>query len=415
MMRPEIARREEIHIERRFDTVPLEGQAVLFEQYALLRRTWKWVMLFSIAAAVAAGAYFMLAVPKEYTAAITVVPPNKASSPLDGILGGLSASIKDFGLSKLVGGRSGESGYSRVALLFSNSVIDSLIAKYDLFADYEIPRERPDMLRAALRGNIDIEVDTEGPITVSVTDRDPKRAAAMATDLVRFTDAMSRDLNRRETEPISKTIGKRYQQVRAEQERLTTELKLFMQKNKLFDVEKQPSIIGTALYEAEAEVRTQRILVETLSATLGDIDARTVENRKVLAQMEQELRNLAAGQGSALQGMNLNEAPAAAIEGIRLQTAYEINAKVLALLQPMYEQSVLDQIREIPVFQVVDEAQVPLQKSRPRYSVVIASAFIGSWIVCYVVIAFVSYGRSFNRRYRAYMHPATNGNGLPRN
>lgn len=414
MIRPELARREEILIDRRVDGVPLEGQAILFEQYALLRRTWKWVLAVSIVVAAAAGAVTILFIPKEYKATIRVVPPNKAGSPLDNIIGGLSSSLKDFGLGKLVGGKSGESGYSRVSLLFSRTIVDSLIAKYDLYADYDIERSRPDRLQEAVRDNIDIEVDLEGPIDISVYDRDPKRAAQMTRDVIAFADNFSRELNRRETEPISMTIGKRYEQVRSEQEELTTKLRAFMQQNKIFDVEKQSSIVGEALYEAEAEVRAQKIIVESLAATLGEQDARVIEGRKVLARIQSEARKLAAGQGSVFQGPSVADAPSATVEGIRLQTAYEINAKVLALLQPMYEQSVLDQNREIPIFHVIDAPTVPLQKARPRYSLVIAGAFLGAWIVCYVVIAIISYIRAFNRRYRAYML-STGTNGVQRN
>ena len=414
MIRPELARREEIYIERRVDGVPMEGQAVLFEQYALLRRSWKWVLLVSILAAAGAGAYTIFFVPKEYKATIRIVPPNKAGSPLDNIIGGLSSSLKDFGLGKLVGGKTGESGYSRVALLFSRSMVDSLMAKYDLYADYDIDRARPDRLREAIRDNIDIEVDTEGPIDISVYDRDPKRAAQMTSDIVAFADNFSRELNRRETEPISRTIGRRYDQVRSEQEDVTARLRTFMKNNKIFDVENQGSIVGEALYTAEAEVRAQRILVESLAATLGEQDARVVEARQVLARIESEARKLAAGRGSIIEGPSISEAPSAAVDAIKLQTAYEINAKVLALLQPMYEQSVLDQNREIPIFHVVDAPTVPLQKARPRYSLVIAGAFLGAWLICYVVIALISYAKAFNRRYRAYAL-STGTNGLPRN
>ena len=420
MLRTEVTRREEILIDRRVDGVPLEGQAILFEQYALLRRTWKWVLLVSLLVAAAAGAYVMMFVPKEYKAVIRVVPPNKSGSPLDNIIGGMTASLKDFGLGKLVGGKSGESGYSRVALMYSRSIVDSLINKYDLYADYDIERGRPDLLKEAVRANIDFEIDPEGPIDISIYDRYPKRAVDMVNDIVRFTDGLARDLNRRETEPISKTIGKRYEQVRADQERLTGQLKAFMQTNKLFDADKQMSIVGTALYEAERAVREQRVFVQTLAATLGEQDARTIEARKTLAQIEGEARKLAQGQGSIIQGPSMKSAPSAAVQGLQLQSAYEINAKVMALLQPMYEQSILDQQRDIPILHVVDQPDVPLWKSRPKYSIVIASAFIGSWIICYIVIAFLSYGKAFNRRYQAYaqavsVRGASGANGTKHN
>jgi tyrosine-protein kinase Etk/Wzc len=415
MIRPELARREEIFIDRRHEGPPLEGQAVLFEQYSLLRRTWKWVLLVAIVGTAIAGYYVMNFVPKEYKAVIRVVPPNKTGSPLDNILGGLSASLKDFGLGKLVGGKSGESGYSRVALLFSRSVVDSLIAKYDLADVYEeIPRDRPDLLAEAVRGNIDVQVDLEGPIDISIHDRDPKRAALMVADIVKFSDAIARDLNRRETEPISRAIEKRYLQVRDDQARLGAQMRSFMKDNKIYDPEKQPQIVGMAMAEAEALVRAQRIVVESLEATLGPQDARVQTERTILANLESEARKMAAGKGSAVPGFNISTAPNAVVEGLGIQTEYEINAKLLALVQPMYEQSVLDQSRDIPILHVVDPPTVPLHKARPKYSLVFAGAFVGSWLMAYIVIALISYGKSFNRRYRAYMVTA-NTNGVPRN
>jgi uncharacterized protein involved in exopolysaccharide biosynthesis len=414
MLTHETRRADEIRIPPVGEPLVTEGQIVLFEQWSLLRRTWPWVLATAIVAAVVATAYAMIAIPKEYAATVTVVPPNKSSSPLDNLLGGISSSLKDFGLSRLVGGKSGESGYSRIAILHSRSVVDSLIAKYDLWESYEIPRSRPDLLQSAVRSNIEIEVSLEGPVALSVYDTDPKRALAMARDIIVFADAISRDLNRRETEPISQMLGSRYNQVRDEQERIAGELKSFLQKNRIFDVEKQPALIGSALFDAEAQVRTQRIMAESLEKILGPSDARVIQARGVLRELESEVRRLAAGKGT-ISGLDLDKAPSAAVEGARLQAAYEINTRTLALLQPMYEQSVLDQNRVIPAFQVLDEAQLPLQKARPRYSLIAVGTFVGAFAVCYVLIALLTFLRSFSARYRSYAARDPFGNGVASN
>jgi hypothetical protein len=68
-------------------------------------------------------------------------------------------------------------------------------------------------------------------------------------------------------------------------------------------------------------------------------------------------------------------------------------------------QTQFDVIRNIPVLQVLDVAVPPVKKARPRYSAAIAAAFVGSFILCYVIVAIMSYYRAFKRRYLHY----TNG------
>lgn len=407
--------RDEVAVERIIASPAAEGQIILFEQWELFRRSWKWVLLVAVIGTIGAFLYAWYMVPKEYQASITVVPPNKSSSPLENAVGSISSSLKDMGFSKLVGGRSGESGYSRLAVLSSRSVVDSMIANHDLYPVYGVPRGRRDLLQTAVRENIGIDVDDEGPITYSIYCRDPKLAALLATEAIGYANRISEDLNRRETEPITRTIARRYDQVRQEQETLGAQLRGFMQKQGIFDVEKQPSLVGSAMFDVEAQVREQRVMAETFERILGPSDARTIQAKQILGELERETRRVVEGQGTALKGMSLKRAPSAIVEGARLQIAYEINGKYLSLLQPMYEQSILDQRRDIPSFQILDRAEVPLKKARPKYSLVVLGAFLGTFIVCYVIIALVSYFKAFMRRYQGYVRTTSVVNGLPRN
>ena len=84
------------------------GHAILFEQYSLLRRTWLWVLAISLVATLVVGAYVYMFIQPEFMGTVLALPPNKVGTPLDNILGGVASSLKDFGLSRLVG----KSGYA---------------------------------------------------------------------------------------------------------------------------------------------------------------------------------------------------------------------------------------------------------------------------------------------------------------
>lgn len=417
MIPHETARREEIIVVDRGSTpIVSDGQVILFEQFRLIRRTWKWVLLVALVVTVGIGAYVFTAVPVEYLATVRALPPNKAGTPLDNLVGGISSTLKDFGLSKLVGKGGGENGYSKSVLITSQPLFDSLTKKYDLYKVYNIPAGRYDKLYGKLNENIIVDISPEGPIAVSVFDVDPQRAAKMANDVIYYTNVLARELNRRESEPLTRYVGDRYEKVRADQTRLGLELQKFMAKSKLIDPEAQSKVIGTAVSEAETEVAAKRSLVEIYRGALGDEDPRTVQARAALAQAEAVSRRLSAGRVGVLQGLALNELPASTVEYLRIRQDYEVNAKVLALLEPMYEQSKYEEMRDIPVLNVLDEARVPPEKARPKRSIIVASAFIGTILISYVLVAFISYWKSFKSRFRRYTMlqeavVVTNGDG----
>lgn len=47
------------------------------------------------------------------------------------------------------------------------------------------------------------------------------------------------------------------------------------------------------------------------------------------------------------------------VDYLQVRQEYEVNAKVLALLEPMFEQSKFDEARDIPSLNILDEAIPP--------------------------------------------------------
>jgi capsule polysaccharide export protein KpsE/RkpR len=224
----------------------------------------------------------------------------------------------------------------------------------------------------------------------------------MANDIIHFTNILASDLDHLETERISSFIEGRYQTVIAERDRLGVQLRQFMARNKIYDPESQAGSAATALIETESQVAAQRSLVDIYTKMLGEDDPRTQQSKQLLAQYQDQSRRMAAGRAGALESMSLNNVPAATVEYLRLKQDYETKAKELVLLGPMYEQSRYDEVKEIPVLNLLEPAMPPLVKARPKRSLVVASAFVGTFIIAYVLIAFIAYGKGFLRRYRSY-------------
>ncbi len=406
MMRKAQTMHEEVLVARTIETTTApqpSGQVIVFEQFRLFRRSWWRVLLIAVVATVATGIYLFNFVPVEFRSTVVALPPNKSGTPLDNIVGGISSTLKDFGFKSLIGGRgSNAAGYSNMALLKSPAIYDSLIDKYDLFSVYDLPRDRRDKVYDAIDDHMLVVVDEEGPISISFYDTDAKRAAQMANDVIGFTNRLSVNFNRLETEPITKFVGERYEKARAEQARMGGELREFMQRTKLYDPESQSKIVGGAVMEAQTSEAAQRALVEVYTNALGAEDARTVQAKGLLNSYQEQIRRLTSGQGT-VKSLSVDALPASTVEYLRLRQDYETNAKVMALLEPLYEQTKFDEMRDIPVLNVLHPATPSPVKARPKRSIILLSAFVGTFVFCYIVIALIVYSRGFLRRYQLYM------------
>lgn len=141
--------------------------------------------------AVVITAIISLLLPKIYSATASIVPPIdivQRESELAGALGGGASSL----LSKAIGVTSIADMYA--GILQSRVVADTIIDKFDLMKVYEEKKYKSNV-RKKLKKNTAIDVSGEGIVNITVEDRDPNRAAAMANAYVEELDRQNKRLS----------------------------------------------------------------------------------------------------------------------------------------------------------------------------------------------------------------------------
>jgi len=141
--------------------------------------------------AVVTTAIISLLSPKIYSATASIVPPIdivQRESELAGALGGGASSL----LSKAIGVTSIADMYA--GILQSRVVVDTIIDRFDLMKVYEEKKYKSNV-RKKLKKNTTIDVSDEGIVNVTVEDRDPNRAAAMANAYVEELDRQNKRLS----------------------------------------------------------------------------------------------------------------------------------------------------------------------------------------------------------------------------
>ena len=222
-----------------------------------------------------------LLLPKMYTATTTVLPPQQNQSSSFAMLGQLGA-IAGLGSVDL-GLKNPDDLF--VAMLHSRTIEDRLIDRFDLRGVYSVKQYQA--ARKKLADRSEIVAEREGLISISVSDRDPKRAADLANAYVDLLHELNGNL------AITEAGQRRVfyqQQLDSERDALTqaeVALKKVEEKSGLI----QPDAQGRAIVSAMADMRAQVAIHEV---QLQAMRTYATESNPEVKRAQQELAGLRA-------------------------------------------------------------------------------------------------------------------------
>lgn len=336
----------------------------------------KWLILIVTAiVTIATGIYAFTQMPNYYKAKAVILPARKAGGVLDNISSGIASSLKDIGLSKLHGG--GEEGYSPLTLLTSREVMEKLIRQFDFIHVY-----KDSTMAEALENfsqNLDGELGEEGNFIISFEDTDPKRAAAVANAAIIGINEVNSRMAKEEAVHNLTYAEERYKENVADLDTAETALVVFQRKYGVFSLPDQAKAEVTAIAELEQEKVIAQIQLRNAEQMFGANASEVATYKSTIEQITSKLGEMQAGLDSKVNSfVPTNIMPDVAIQYLRLMREVEIQSKLKAFLLPSYEQSKLDENRNLYGFVTLDSAVAPIHKSRPKRSVILLGALVGT-------------------------------------
>ncbi|MBV8033836.1 MAG: lipopolysaccharide biosynthesis protein [Pelomonas sp.] len=319
-----------------------------------------------LAGALAVGASYLI--KPTFTSSTLVLPPQQQQSLAASALSSLGA------LAGLAGGAGGiKSPLDQyVALLQSTTVADHMIERFKLREVYD--EKLLIDARAVFWKRLRVAAGRrDGLITIEVDDHDPQRAADMARAMV--------DEFRRMTTALAIT--------EAQQRKLFFEGQLKAAKDKLTaaQVALQNSGISPGAIKAEpkaaaegyAKLRAEATAAEVkLRVLLGSMTSQSPEVQQQQAALAALKAQLAKVESSGDVGGDADY--------IGKYREFKYNETLFELFAKQYELARVDESREGGLIQVVDEAQVPEKKAKPKRAYIgVGVAFGVSLLLCVVV------------------------------
>ncbi len=321
------------------------------------------LMLGPLAMGLIALGYSFL-IPPTYTAKTQFLPPQQQQSAAASMLASLG------GLGGLAGAVGGIKNPADQFLAYMKSVTiqDSLIERFNLLERYEAKTKTG--ARIALSGSVRAAAGRDGLISVEVDDADPKFAAELANAHV---------------EELGKLLGK-LATTEAQQRRLFFEKQLNQAKDKLTQSEialNSTGVSGSALKSnptsAVAAVASLQAAVTAQEVKLGSMRGYLAETAPDFKQAIKELANLKVQLGKqekdtpSIVGKSTKEG-----DYITKYREFKYHETLFELFSKQFEIAKLDEAREGAVIQVLDAAQPPEIKSKPKKAMIAIIATLAS-------------------------------------
>lgn len=344
-------------------------------------------------------------IPKRYATSTRLMPPDSQSSSSMMMLAGM-AEKAGSGLGPMAGDLLGlkSSGALFVGMLQSQTIQDRLVEQFELKKVY-----RKKLLldaRTQLSEKTAVQEDRKsGIITITVTDRSPQRAAAIANAYVNELNTMVAQLSTSSAHRERVFLEGRLQSVRRDLDDAETQLAQFSSKNSTLDIQQQGKAMLDAaaglagqMIAAESELQGLRQIYTENNARVRELSARVAELRKEVDKIGGMDSNVArAGQSKAdpplepvadtsadMPYPSIRQLPLLGAKYADYYRQAKVQETVYELLTEQNELAKVEEAKETPSVKVLDPAEIPEKKSYPPRLIVM---FLGTFIALGLALA----------------------------
>jgi uncharacterized protein involved in exopolysaccharide biosynthesis len=330
-----------------------------------------------------------LLLPKYYAAMASVLPPQP--EPVIGAPIALSG-VGALGGGGAGGGSGAAAGLAQsflgmkspgdlwAGILKSQRVMDTIIDRFKLREVYG--KETIEDTRRALEGCVNVDAGKEGIVSVTVEDKDPKQAAAMANAFIQEMDRVNRLTGTTSSGRTRAFIEQRLGETKAALAIAEDALRAFENRNKAVKLDDQATAIIQAFGDVKGKLVAKEVELGSLLSFATASHPQVKMAKTEIAELQGQLRKLEKGTPGARDiFVATDQVPNLNVEYLRLLRDVKYEEILFQLLTQQYEVARIQEAKDTPTVQILDYAKVPEKKSRPKRAIIVLlSTFVATFI-----------------------------------
>ncbi len=333
-----------------FGDVQDEDQISLLDLLQVIVDNLRLLVLGPLVCGLAALGY-SFTIPPTYTAKTQFLPPQQQQSSAASMLASLGA------LGGLAGAVSGIKNPADQYVAFMKSVIvqDALIERFNLFEKYEAKLKTD--ARMILAGSVRIASGKDGLISVEVDDKIPKFAA---------------DLANAHVEELRKLLG-HLAVTEAQQRRIFFEKQLQITKENFIkaDLALKSSGINSSVLKSSPATAVEAVARLKAGISVQEVKLDTMRNylTESSPDFKQALRELASLKSQLAKAENEEPPSQGTTDYVSRYREFKYQETLFELFARQFELAKVDESREGAVLQVLDVAEPPERKAKPKKAI----------------------------------------------
>ena len=340
-----------------------------------------------------------LTMTRIYSSTARILPPQQDSGIM-GVLaqggGGAMASMA----SDLLGKGGAADLYAKI--LESEAIKDPIIDRFNIIT------EENTKYRIFAYNKLDKKVQIEvgkkdGIISITVDDKNPKRAADMANAYVEELGKLAVRLNVAGASNNRVYLEERLAQIKVSFDKASDALKAFQLKYKALDVTEQAKGTIKSVAELEGRLAAEEVRLAGMRRIFTDSSQDIKNQQSVVANLRMQIDKFEGNkQGGSMPA--IGSVPALGQDYLRLIREFKMQETLFELLTKQYELAKLSESKNTGIVQVIQKARESdksLKPSRRNFVIMVtAAAFVTSILLSFVLESSQAMDVSQKERFR---------------
>ncbi|MCU0364113.1 MAG: Wzz/FepE/Etk N-terminal domain-containing protein [Ignavibacteriaceae bacterium] len=349
----------------------------------ILLINWKRILKITILAAIVIFFYLWSLSPVTYNAPVTVLPPPEGDqiSGLGSILSG--SGVGDFLTGKFAPGNS----QLFIQILKSRTAAEYVVRKNNLIGFYDVESEYEAIRQ--LQNDLSMDLSKEGVITLSVnvstgfipkifsdTDSIKNLSARISNSFVEALDKINREKVSYRAKRAREYIEGQLNQTKTELDTAEMKLMEFQKENKTISLPEQLTSVIESAAKLKAEIVNTEIEIALLEPNSRPDNKNLLALRKRLNQLQNEYEKFDIDSDDYL--LAFSNVPELGMKLSKLIRNVKVKNEVYVLLQQQYYKERIQENRDVPTIDILDEAIPPKKQVSPRlgYNTAVGSVFV---------------------------------------
>ncbi|MCD4828672.1 MAG: hypothetical protein K8R90_04475 [Candidatus Cloacimonetes bacterium] len=364
-------------------------QADIFDVLTIVAKHRTMILIILAIVSVASVAYALF-VTQYWTSHAVLRPVDDG-----GNLMGMGASFLGLG-SALLGGGMSYRGEDFLTIMRSRTFSEDVIRQFSLIEHFEI--EESDSLVAMeralkklTRNFRDVYFDEEdGTVHIVILSKDKQMSREIANYYWHELDQYNRHYKITKGRENRIFIEQRLNEVKDEIESLAKQLQSFLEENNTIQLEEQTrQIIGiyaelvTSKVEVDLELEYARQFLSDESMDMS----RLLEKQRILSEQIRDMEGQRESEHPKYI-LALDRFPELQYKYGKLMLEFEVQKKIYEFLYPQFEQARIDELKDTPTIELIDEARLAGRRSKPRRARLCITNFVVA-LIASIFLAFV--------------------------